>query len=63
MNPEEALAILSKATEPENAGRISRAGYVQINLALVAIEAALKELAALKSPAPVVPDNTIPLKL
>jgi hypothetical protein len=37
MNPVEALQVLSDATEPQNVSRITRAGYVRIEQALVCL--------------------------
>jgi RNA:NAD 2'-phosphotransferase (TPT1/KptA family) len=37
MTPAEALQVLSEATEPQNVSRITRAGYVRIEQALVCL--------------------------
>jgi hypothetical protein len=52
MTLEQAFAILSDATEPMNAGRINRAGYVQITAALQAVQEAAQELAELRGGTP-----------
>lgn len=50
MTNEEALNVLDQATQPENAGKISRVGYVQANAALMQLAEAVKELVVLKNP-------------
>lgn len=52
ITPEQALNILSAATEPNNIGKLTRADFVNVNAALIVLDAALKELAALKEPKP-----------
>jgi hypothetical protein len=38
MTPQQALKVLSDVTEPANAGKITRAGYVMIEQALVVLQ-------------------------
>lgn len=48
---EQALSLLAQATEPATIAKLTRVDFVNINNALLVIEAALKELAELKKPA------------
>lgn len=43
MTAQEAYSILDQATQPQNAGRINRAGYVQIEEALAVILALISK--------------------
>ena len=43
MTGKEALEVLAKATEPQMVGQITRAGYIQIQEALVTLAKALQE--------------------
>jgi hypothetical protein len=52
MTSEQALKLLGDATEPQNIPRLTRSDFVNINAALVVVDAALKELAELKNPKP-----------
>lgn len=42
MNPLQAIQILSDATEPQNAGKISRQGYVAVEQALAVLSSLVK---------------------
>lgn len=53
ITPEQALAIVSSATEPQNITRLTRVDYVNINTALLVLEAALKQRAELEAAAKV----------
>lgn len=50
MTPEQALQLIGQATEPANIARLTRTDYVNINAALVVLDAALKELSEFKKP-------------
>jgi len=51
MNPDQIIQILSTATQPQAAGRLTREDYVNIHAALQGIDAMTKELVALKAAA------------
>lgn len=53
LTPEQALNILGQATEPQNIPKLARVDFVNINNSLLILDAALKELAALKEAAKV----------
>ena len=46
MKPEQALQVLNEATQPAAAGRLSRADYVAVEQALVAIKQFIEAHAA-----------------
>lgn len=48
--PEQSLALLSEALQPGNITRLNRTDFVNVELALQNVAAALKELADLKAP-------------
>ncbi len=52
MTPEQALQVVSAATEPQNAARLTRQDYVNVAAALAVLEGALKELVALSKAKP-----------
>lgn len=45
MTPEQSYQVLSEATQPQAAGRITREGYVQIQQALEVYAGVIRELA------------------
>lgn len=58
----EALNLVAQATEPANAGKITRAGYVQLESALTALATALKpqlEAEQAAQPAPAADDKVV----
>lgn len=48
--PEQSLAMLAEVLQPQTLPRLNRADYCAIENALQNLQAALKELAALKAP-------------
>lgn len=46
MTPQQALQVLRDATEPANITRISRAGYVAIDMALQVLQELVEQKAA-----------------
>lgn len=51
ITPEQALANLDNATEPQNIGRLTRVDFVNVQASLVTLQAALKRLAELEATA------------
>ena len=52
ITPEQALQILDAGTAPQNAGKLSRTDYANMQGALIVLDGVVKELAALKAAMP-----------
>ncbi len=60
MDFDQSVQILSNASEPQAQGRLTRADYVNINVALVSLQEHGKELEALRDEVESLRSSTVP---